>query len=167
MRIALIGYGEVGRILAEDLRARGESVTAFDLKLESEAGAALRRHAAEHAVTLSGTFAEDDVDLSYASVFKNVSYDIDSQAGTARDILRDVMKKIPTINLQAAVQGTFPKLAINASSNLGTELKKGVELQIQERKKRAPQTPDDEIRRQSLADLCQTLFSLNEFLYVD
>ena len=27
MTIALIGYGEVGRILSEDLRARGESVT--------------------------------------------------------------------------------------------------------------------------------------------
>ena len=34
MRIALIGYGEVGRILAEDLRARGHAVVgAYDLKL--------------------------------------------------------------------------------------------------------------------------------------
>ncbi len=42
-----------------------------------------------------------------------------------------------------------------------------VQRQIQERKKRAPKPSDKEIRRQSLADLCQTLFSLNEFLYVD
>jgi hypothetical protein len=42
-----------------------------------------------------------------------------------------------------------------------------VELQIQERKKRSGQTPDEEIRRQSLADLCQAIFSLNEFFYVD
>jgi 3-hydroxyisobutyrate dehydrogenase-like beta-hydroxyacid dehydrogenase len=32
MRIALIGYGEVGRILAEDLRARGHPVAGFDIK---------------------------------------------------------------------------------------------------------------------------------------
>jgi hypothetical protein len=31
MKIALIDYGEGGRILAEDLRARGEAVTAHDL----------------------------------------------------------------------------------------------------------------------------------------
>ena len=46
MNIALIGYGEVGRILAEDLRARGEAVVAYDLKLDTEAGNALREHAA-------------------------------------------------------------------------------------------------------------------------
>ena len=42
-----------------------------------------------------------------------------------------------------------------------------VELQRTERQKRSPQAPADEIRRQALADLCQALFSLNEFLYID
>ena len=52
MHVALIGYGEVGRILAEDLRADGHEVTAFDLKLDDrgrrpDAGAQprSRRHA--------------------------------------------------------------------------------------------------------------------------
>lgn len=57
-RIALIGYGEVGRILAEDLRARGETVTAFDLKLADEAGNALREHAAPHGVALAASHAD-------------------------------------------------------------------------------------------------------------
>jgi 3-hydroxyisobutyrate dehydrogenase len=52
MKIALIGYGEVGRILAEDLRASGHSLTAFDLKLGNEAGSPLREHAAQHGVRL-------------------------------------------------------------------------------------------------------------------
>lgn len=58
MNIALIGYGEVGKILAEDLRARGETVSAFDLKLAGEAGQAMREHAAGHGVTLGATHAE-------------------------------------------------------------------------------------------------------------
>ena len=41
MQVALIGYGEVGRILAEDLRARGHEVTAFDTKLRTGAGVPL------------------------------------------------------------------------------------------------------------------------------
>jgi 3-hydroxyisobutyrate dehydrogenase-like beta-hydroxyacid dehydrogenase len=57
MNVALIGYGEVGRILAEDLRAADLAVTAFDLKLGSEAGAPLRAHAAEHGVTLCDSHA--------------------------------------------------------------------------------------------------------------
>ena len=58
MRLALIGYGEVGRILAEDLRAQGHEVTVFDLKLRSRARVALRGHSVVHGVTL----AESHVD---------------------------------------------------------------------------------------------------------
>jgi len=55
--IGLVGYGEVGRILAEDLRAQGVAVRAFDLKLATDAGAALREHAAAHGVTLADSHA--------------------------------------------------------------------------------------------------------------
>jgi len=57
MKIALIGYGEVGRILAEDLRAQGHEIVANDLKLAGEAGNALREHAALHGVTLAASQA--------------------------------------------------------------------------------------------------------------
>ena len=53
MNIALIGYGEVGRILAEDLRAQGHAVSAWDLKLDSAHGQPLREHAAAHGVALT------------------------------------------------------------------------------------------------------------------
>jgi len=58
MTIALVGYGEVGRILAEDLRLQRRVVVAHDRKLASEAGNALREHAAAHGVTLVDTHAE-------------------------------------------------------------------------------------------------------------
>ena len=58
-RIGLVGYGEVGRILAEDLRARGIAcVCAFDLKLGGDAAEPLREHAAAHGVTLAASHAE-------------------------------------------------------------------------------------------------------------
>jgi 3-hydroxyisobutyrate dehydrogenase-like beta-hydroxyacid dehydrogenase len=55
--IALIGYGEVGRILAEDLRAQGLAVAAYDLKLRGEAGEPLREHAAQFGVALADAHA--------------------------------------------------------------------------------------------------------------
>src|SRR5664279_3367943 len=51
-RVGLVGYGEVGRILAEDLRGRGVSVDAYDLKLDLAAGDAMRAHAKAHSVAL-------------------------------------------------------------------------------------------------------------------
>ena len=42
-----------------------------------------------------------------------------------------------------------------------------IERQIQERTMRSKQPSEDEIRRKALADFCQALFSLNEFIYID
>jgi 3-hydroxyisobutyrate dehydrogenase-like beta-hydroxyacid dehydrogenase len=56
MKIALIGYGEVGRILAEDLS--GHTLSVFDLKLGSQAGNAMREHAAAWGVRLADSHAE-------------------------------------------------------------------------------------------------------------
>jgi 3-hydroxyisobutyrate dehydrogenase-like beta-hydroxyacid dehydrogenase len=70
MKIALIGYGEVGKILAEDLRARGETVVAFDLKLRSEAGEPMREHALLNGVTLAESHraAARDAELVVSAV---------------------------------------------------------------------------------------------------
>jgi len=42
-----------------------------------------------------------------------------------------------------------------------------LETQIKERTTRDSKTSADEARRRALADWCQILFSLNEFLYID
>src|SRR3954471_12451284 len=57
--IGLVGYGEVGRILAEDLRKQDVKITAYDIKLRSDqTGSALRDHAAAHGVALSSSHAD-------------------------------------------------------------------------------------------------------------
>lgn len=57
-RIGLVGYGEVGRILAEDLRARGVAhIAAYDIKLGTAAEAPLREHACAHTVALAVSHA--------------------------------------------------------------------------------------------------------------
>ncbi|MEP6906924.1 MAG: DUF1932 domain-containing protein [Pseudoxanthomonas sp.] len=57
-KIGLVGYGEVGRILAEDLRAQDLQVAAYDLKFGSDAGIGLRQHAQAHGVTVADSHAE-------------------------------------------------------------------------------------------------------------
>lgn len=57
-QVGLIGYGEVGRILAEDLRAQGVAVSAYDIKLDQPQHAApLREHAQQHGVQLAASNA--------------------------------------------------------------------------------------------------------------
>ncbi len=56
--IGLVGYGEVGRILAEDLRKQDIAVSAYDTKLDLGQGPVLRAHAAAHGVQLTAKHAE-------------------------------------------------------------------------------------------------------------
>ena len=70
VKVALIGYGEVGKILAEDLRTQGVAVTACDLKLEGVQAQPLREHAARHGVLLAAThvLAAQGADLVISAV---------------------------------------------------------------------------------------------------
>ena len=55
--VGLVGYGEVGRILAEDLRKQDVKVAAYDIKLHSDSGGGpLRDHASSHGVAPFGTY---------------------------------------------------------------------------------------------------------------
>jgi len=70
-RIGLVGYGEVGRILAEDLHQLGvATLVAHDLKLATADAPALRSHAAEHGVELrdSHRALAHDCDLIVSAV---------------------------------------------------------------------------------------------------
>lgn len=55
--VGLVGYGEVGRILAEDLRAQGLTVSAFDIRLHGADGGTLHEHAAQYGVRLASSHA--------------------------------------------------------------------------------------------------------------
>ena len=56
-RVGLVGYGEVGSILAEDLRATAVATAMYDLKLGTDAGTAMREHARVHGVWIESSHA--------------------------------------------------------------------------------------------------------------
>jgi len=56
--VGLVGYGEVGRILAEDLRKQDIRVSAYDIKFGGDQAAPLRDHAVAHGVALAASHAD-------------------------------------------------------------------------------------------------------------
>ena len=56
--VGLVGYGEVGRILAEDLRKDGVRVSAYDIKLDDDRARPLRDHASGIGVALAASHAD-------------------------------------------------------------------------------------------------------------
>jgi 3-hydroxyisobutyrate dehydrogenase-like beta-hydroxyacid dehydrogenase len=56
--VGLVGYGEVGRILAEELRKQDVNVSAYDVKLGGNQGGPLREHAAAFGIALTSSHAD-------------------------------------------------------------------------------------------------------------
>jgi 3-hydroxyisobutyrate dehydrogenase-like beta-hydroxyacid dehydrogenase len=56
-RVGLVGYGEVGRILAEDLRSKGVAVAMYDLKLGTPPGMQMVDHAEARGVRVASSHA--------------------------------------------------------------------------------------------------------------
>ena len=105
MNVALIGYGEVGRILAEDLRAADHAVTAHDIKLGSASGERLRAHARACGVTLADSHADAvrRADLVVSAVTANQTVAAaHACAGAVDGFLLDVNSASPVAKLAAA-----------------------------------------------------------------
>ena len=87
-RVGLVGYGEVGQILAEDLRGKGVAVAMYDLKLGTDAGARMRRHAAEHGVQIASSHGllAANVDLLISAVTASQAVPVIAIAASAHEI---------------------------------------------------------------------------------
>ena len=110
--IGLVGYGEVGRILSEDLREAGIAVAAYDIKLDGEQAAPQREHAAKFGVVLAKSHAdlagraEDPIDrrvdpAELAAEQRALRRDVTRQ--TRRDELRLILRRRTFDDRQAHV----------------------------------------------------------------
>lgn len=63
--------------------------------------------------------------------FTNVDYQIQAKEKILEDVLKNVFAGIPVVTLTAEGKGDFPSIPLSINSNLGPELGKGLQKQIQ------------------------------------
>jgi 3-hydroxyisobutyrate dehydrogenase-like beta-hydroxyacid dehydrogenase len=127
-RIGLVGYGEVGRILAEDLRAQGVAVAAYDLKLDGPQAAALRVHAATQGVAradliVSAVTASQTVPAAQAcvSAIQRGAWflDFNSASPGAKQRAAALIDAAGGVYVEAAVMTSIPPYRIRVPLLLG------------------------------------------------
>lgn len=100
-RIGLLGYGEVGRILAEDLRGRCASLIAYDIKLGGPEEAPLRAHASAFGVDL----ARDHADLAARADLVISAVTASQTVGAAKACARGLRQGIRYLDFNSASPG--------------------------------------------------------------
>ena len=87
-KVGLVGYGEVGRILSEDLRKAGVAVAAYDIKLDDDRAPPLRDHAADIGVRLARSHADlaGQADLIVSAVTASQAVPVGCPQITSADV---------------------------------------------------------------------------------
>lgn len=137
--IGLVGYGEVGRILAEDLRKQDVCILAYDIKQKSaDSRGALMAHAEQHgvvlaespeclasrsdlvisAVTASRTLAAAE---SVAAAIKKDAFflDFNSASPATKQVAASLMDKAGGCYVEGAVMTSVPPYRIRVPLLLG------------------------------------------------
>lgn len=139
LHIALVGYGEVGKIFAAELIARGARVSFFDILLADEqAGAAMRAHAASLGATACDTLAAalDGAQLAMSAVTASSTLavaeeaaksirpgqfflDLNSASPTTKQTSARLIDAAGGYYVEAAVMGSVPPYGIKVPIILG------------------------------------------------
>ena len=72
-----------------------------------------------------------NLNVSLDNKFSKIDYNVSSKNEIADQILKSVFAGIPVVTLTADGQGSLPNVPLNINSNLGPELQKGFQKQIQ------------------------------------
>lgn len=93
-----------------------------------------------------------EVSLVMDNKFSNISYQVSAKNEIADQILKTVFAGIPVVTLNVDAKGLIPNVPMSINSNLGPELQKGFEQQIQakidEARKKIQAMVDQEIGKQ-------------------
>lgn len=138
-RIGLLGYGEVGKILAEELSAGGErTLMAWDVKVGTEEEAVLRTHAEQSGVELGrspAVFGQCDLVISAVTASQTVSaardcaphvsgkwfVDLNSASPGAKIAAADAIQRHDGRYVEAAVMATVAARRLGVPILLGGE----------------------------------------------
>lgn len=139
LHIALVGYGEVGKIFAAELIARGARISFFDILLaDDQAGAAMRAHAAPLGATACDTLAAalDGAQLAISAVTASSTLavaeeaarsirpgqfflDLNSASPTTKQASARLIDAAGGYYVEAAVMGSVPPYGIKVPIILG------------------------------------------------
>lgn len=139
LRIALIGYGEVGKIFAAELIARGARISFFDILLaDADAGAAMRAHAGPLGATPCGSLAAAlaGVRVAISAVTASSTFavaeeaarhirpgqfflDVNSASPTTKRNSAQLVDSAGGIYVEAAVMGSVPPHGLKVPIILG------------------------------------------------
>lgn len=110
------------------------SVASFpvqETKLSDSADVRLALAQATGSSVLNAVLVDETLTVEIKNNFSQIKYDLEAKQKLVKEIVGNILNGIPTVTLNAKVVGSFSDFDVNINSNLGDELAKGFQKQLQ------------------------------------
>jgi uncharacterized protein (TIGR03545 family) len=100
-------------------------------KLSDSPDVRLALQQAQASSTMESVFVNDELTLHSQNTFGDIKYDLAAKSPVVQEIIDNILKGIPQITVNADAKGSLHNLDLHVNSNLGSELSKGFQKQLQ------------------------------------
>ncbi len=80
---------------------------------------------------LVAAYVNEEITLEIKNTFNDIKYDLEAKNKLVKETIDAILKGIPMVDLNAQVRGSFSDFSVHINSNLGEELAKGFQKQLQ------------------------------------
>lgn len=79
----------------------------------------------------SAVLVDQALTVNIKNVFNDIKFDVKAKNAIVQDVLHNILKGIPTVDLNAEVKGSLSNFDVHINSNLGEQLSRGFQQQLQ------------------------------------
>ena len=88
---------------------------------------------AKGASQMNAVLVDSALNVVMKNSFSQIQYDLTAKNPTAKELIESILKGIPVVSINAEVKGSLSQFDVHINSNLGDELSKGFQKQLQAR----------------------------------
>jgi uncharacterized protein (TIGR03545 family) len=128
---AVVTLDQLGETAKEKVDLKVGSYPIEPLTLSDSPGLKLGLAPESGTASLRGTLEGDRFALEIENRFLKPNGSVDSNSPILKELLKTILGEMPSVDLNAGIKGTFTDFSIDASSNLGGAIARGLEKQLQ------------------------------------
>jgi len=102
-----------------------------ETKLSDSPDVKLALAKASGASNINATFVNEEITMDMKNTFGDAKFDVEAKNKQVQYLIDSILKGIPTVSLNAEVKGSLSNFDVHINSNLGDELSKGFQKQLQ------------------------------------
>lgn len=80
---------------------------------------------------ITASFVNQEITMEMKNLFKDIKYNLEAKNKEVQSLIDGILKGIPTVDLNAQVKGSLHNFDVHINSNLGDQLSKGFQKQLQ------------------------------------